>query len=85
MSRLPRFAPFSLDGEAFFPHSRRDGQSGPCICGDRKPAIVVFALEALPAPIGSAAFVEMAAQMRSEGEDIGLTAAVAALVHPKMV
>ena len=43
-----------------------------------------FALEALPASLRSAAFADMAAQMRNEGEDPGLSSAVAALVHPKM-
>ena len=43
-----------------------------------------FALEALPPSVRSAAFVDMAAQMRTEGEDPGLSSAVAALVHPKM-
>jgi hypothetical protein len=43
-----------------------------------------FALEALPVSTRSAAFAEMAAQMRAEGEDPGLSSAVAALVHPKM-
>jgi hypothetical protein len=43
-----------------------------------------FALEALPVSIRSAAFAEMAAQMRTDGEDPGLSSAVAALVHPKM-
>jgi hypothetical protein len=43
-----------------------------------------LALEALPASLRSAAFADMAVQMRSEGEDPGLSSAVAALVHPKM-
>ena len=43
-----------------------------------------FALEALPPSVRSAAFAEMAAQMRTEGEDPGLSSAVGALVHPKM-
>ena len=43
-----------------------------------------FALEALPISVRSAAFADMAAQMRAKGEDPGLSSAVAALVHPKM-
>jgi hypothetical protein len=43
-----------------------------------------FALEALPVSIRSAAFSAMAAKMRAEGEDPGLSSAVAALVQPKM-
>jgi len=43
-----------------------------------------FALEALPVSVRSAAFAEMAAQMRAAGEDPGLSSAVATLVHPKM-
>jgi hypothetical protein len=43
-----------------------------------------FALEALPLSLRSAAFADMAAQMRTQGEDPGLSAAVAALVDPKM-
>jgi hypothetical protein len=43
-----------------------------------------FALEALPLSVRRAAFADMAAQMRAEGEDPGPSAAVAALVHPKM-
>jgi hypothetical protein len=43
-----------------------------------------LALEALPASIRSAAFADMAAKMRAEGEDPGLSSAVAALVQAKM-
>ncbi len=43
-----------------------------------------LALEALPVAIRSAAFAQMAAQMRSEGEDPALSAAVASLVRPAM-
>jgi hypothetical protein len=43
-----------------------------------------FALEALPICVRSAEFAEMAAQMRTKGEDPGLSSAVAALGHPKM-
>ena len=43
-----------------------------------------FSLEALPVSVRSAAFADMAKQMRAEGEDPGLSSAVAALVHPMM-
>jgi hypothetical protein len=43
-----------------------------------------LALEALPASLRSVSLSNMAAQMRKEEEDPGLTSAVAALVHPKM-
>ena len=43
-----------------------------------------FALEAVPVAIRSAAFAQMAAQMRSEGEDPPLSAAVASLVRPSI-
>ena len=43
-----------------------------------------FALETLPLSLRSAAFADMAAQMRAQDENPGLSAAVAALVNPKM-
>ena len=43
-----------------------------------------FALELLPVSVRRAAFAEMAAQMRTAGEDPGLSSAVAALARPKM-
>lgn len=43
-----------------------------------------LALEALPVSVRSGAFAEMAAQMRADGVDPGLSSAVAGLVHPKM-
>jgi hypothetical protein len=43
-----------------------------------------YALEKLPKALRNKAFSKMAAQMRSAGEDLDLTEAVAALSRPKV-
>ena len=43
-----------------------------------------FSFEDLPESFRRAAFSEMAAEMRDAGEDIGLSDAIAALIHPQI-